>query len=64
MSYEMENGKYWYEFHISECVLCGRSGSYKERVHDRPKPDDPQDRYKQDSQWACDDHYCITGVYK
>ncbi len=53
----MDDRQYWYEFHVSECVLCGSDASYKERVYDRPKPDDPQERYKQDAQWACDTHF-------
>ena len=34
--------KYWIRFHWSECVLCGKSQSYRERVYarDEPKPED------------------------
>jgi len=53
----MNEVKYWYEFHMSECVLCGRNNSWKERIHDKPKPGNPQDRYIQEPSWACDDHF-------
>ncbi|KKL68657.1 hypothetical protein LCGC14_2122790 [marine sediment metagenome] len=49
--------KYWYAFHWSECVLCGRSKSWKERISDKPKPEDPHERHIQEPAWACDDHF-------
>ena len=36
--------KYWYRFHITECVLCGSTDEWKERVYDKPKPDNGEDR--------------------
>ena len=49
--------KYWYEFHMSECVLCGHSRSWKERIYDRPKPAYLGEQYIQEADWACDDHF-------
>ena len=48
---------YWYRFHITECVLCGYTDEWKERVYDKPKPDDGEDRYVY-RQTACGHHFC------
>lgn len=36
---------YWILFTLSECPVCGNSSEYQERIFDRPKPDDYNDRH-------------------
>jgi len=47
---------HWYRIHISECVLCGKDDSWRERVAG-PPPQDPGDRYIREPDWACDSHF-------
>jgi hypothetical protein len=47
---------YWYRFYTTECVLCGAGDTYKERVYDRPKPENPAERYEFE-QFACPEHF-------
>jgi len=37
--------KYWILFTRHECPVCGGGDSYRERIYDRPKPEDARDRY-------------------
>jgi len=52
----MAKRKYWILFHIEECVLCGRHAEYRERIYDRPKPEDGAERYTF-TQYACGQHF-------
>jgi hypothetical protein len=47
---------YWYRYTHTECVLCGRGGTYKERVYDEPKPEEYWKRHIYE-QYLCGDHY-------
>lgn len=38
------NKKYWYLFHYEECPDCGKFYRWKERIYDRPKPENLSDR--------------------
>jgi len=55
-----ENSKcaYWYKIHTIECVLCGKGGTYRERVYGK-KPTDYHEIYEFE-QYLCGDHY-LTG---
>lgn len=53
---QRKSTSYWYYTEIEECVLCGRSKSYKERIYDRPKPENPGDRIIL-RQNACYEHF-------
>lgn len=60
----MKNGKqlcvgnkYWYLLHYEDCPVCGKFLNWRERVYDRPKPDDKKDRIKY-SYLNC---YCYLG---
>ena len=35
---------YWYKTTVYACVLCGHENRYRERIYDRPKPEDPNER--------------------
>jgi len=50
------NKKYWYKFTVYWCVLCGHETKYKERIYDKPKPDDYYERYIW-IQTACSQHF-------
>jgi hypothetical protein len=39
---------YWYKFYSCECPVCGRGTSYKERIYDKPKPDNLEEIYEFD----------------
>jgi hypothetical protein len=52
---EKPKRKYWYKFHIEECVLCGSHEETRERQY-TPKPENPADRYDF-RQYACDHHF-------
>lgn len=47
--------KHWYHVTYDECVLCGRTDVYRERVYGR-KPKDSKRRYTF-TQYACDYHF-------
>jgi hypothetical protein len=47
--------KYWYHITYEECVLCGRSHTYRERMYTE-KPDDYTKR-TEFVQYACDEHF-------
>lgn len=49
--------KYWIKFHIYECVLCGHTEEYRERIYDKSKPDNYNERYIY-NQEACGHHFC------
>lgn len=55
----LETGKprvpYWYKIYQVECVLCGHSDEWRERMF-TPKPEDAKERYdyRQD---ACPEHF-------
>ena len=44
---------YWYKHFTTECPVCGRGDSWKERQY-TPKPTDPQERWvwKSDYDWC------------
>jgi hypothetical protein len=44
---------HWYHIIYEECVLCGLSGQFRERVYGK-KPKDYQPDYKQ---YVCCDHF-------
>lgn len=46
---------YWYEFFHSECVLCGKSDTYRERRY-TPKPEGVNERHHF-AQNACPQHF-------
>lgn len=46
--------KYWYEITITECVMCGKGYTFRERKYER-KPA-KQKRYHYE-QFACDGHF-------
>lgn len=48
--------KYWILFYVEECVLCGANREYRERIYDRPKPEDGTERYTF-TQYACSQHF-------
>ena len=48
--------KYWYVTYTTECVLCGRGKTWRERVTDRPRPEDRAERYVYE-QYLCGYHY-------
>lgn len=37
--------KYWYKFLMHWCPICGKETKWKERIYDRPKPKDIEDRH-------------------
>ncbi len=41
----LDGATYWYLFRYEYCPVCGRERRWKERVYDRPKPIDREDRY-------------------
>ena len=43
--------KYWYRLFVSECPVCGRDKSYRERVYSK-RPRHPQKRIVFESQSA------------
>ena len=47
--------KYWYKIDIYECVLCGRTKTYRERKY-TPRPDNANERihFHQD---GCSEHF-------
>ena len=47
--------KYWYFIYTKECVLCGKTDTYRERRY-TPKPETPELRYKYE-QDACSRHF-------
>lgn len=48
--------KCWYMIYISECPLCGRTDTVRERQYNkRPKKPDMRYVYSQNS--ACSDHF-------
>ena len=49
------NKRYWYYFWFSECVLCGKTYTYKERRYTK-KPKRSHKRY-QFTQFACGVHF-------
>jgi Zn ribbon nucleic-acid-binding protein len=48
-------GKYWYKFYTVECVLCGHTDKWKERIYDKP-PEKKEERYSY-KQEACPEHF-------
>jgi len=47
---------YWYKTEVEYCVLCGKETKHRERIYDRPRPDDPGER----TIWretACHEHF-------
>ena len=46
-----ERGEYWYRFHHGECPLCGRDGSFKERVYG-PRPVDHSERHIEETMYC------------
>lgn len=42
----MPKSGYWYMFTYYECPVCGASDSTKERVYDRPKPENFFERHE------------------
>jgi hypothetical protein len=51
-----EKRGYWYHFYHTECALCGAGDTYKERIYDKPKPEDPAER-NEFEQFACPEHF-------
>jgi len=47
--------KHWYRIYTEECVLCGRTREYRERVMGK-KPKDYRKRYTY-TQDACPGHF-------
>jgi len=47
----MKKKKYWYRFFYEECPVCGSCNEWKERVYDKPKPEDPQERHVYKQVW-------------
>lgn len=37
--------KYWILFHHDICQVCGDDSGYRERVYDKPKPENPFKRH-------------------
>lgn len=54
------NRRYWTRKHVGECPACGKDVSYKERVYDKPPPEDPYDRlvHLKDAETYCG---CLEG---
>lgn len=50
-----KNKKYYYKFTITECVLCGRGETTKERIY-KDKPKDKSECYEF-LQFACSEHF-------
>jgi ribosomal protein S27E len=47
---------YWYHFLHTECVLCGAGETFKERVYDKPRPTNYEERHEYE-QFACEGHF-------
>lgn len=47
---------FWVKFYYDECVLCGHTDESREFVYDRPKPENPVERYEY-SQHAHQGHF-------
>lgn len=50
--------KYWYQYFIGECPVCGKDTSYKERCFGK-KPKNKKDRYVYLKLIDCYDH-CLV----
>jgi len=47
--------KYWYLFHVCYCPVCGYLDVWKERIYNKPKPVNEDERYD----WEImQNHYC------
>lgn len=47
--------KYWILFTSYYCPLCGRDTTFRERIYDRPKPEDWNERHIMFEEWDyCD----------
>lgn len=49
----MKENKYWYQYIIKECVLCGAGKTTKYRVYTKPNPEKKYDFI----QFVCDTHF-------
>ena len=38
------NNTYWYLITIYYCVICGKEDKYRERIYDKPKPENWNER--------------------
>lgn len=47
--------KHWYKIHTTECVLCWKGETWRERQYGE-KPKDPKEIYVFE-QYACDYHF-------
>jgi len=56
MKNKSQKGKYYYKITITECVLCGRGKTIRERIYGK-KPKDLRKVYDYE-QFACGEHFC------
>ena len=47
---------YWYKYYYNECVLCGHTDEWKERIYNEPKPEEYEKRHLY-KQTACCQHF-------